>query len=1584
MREIRANINKTIESKNVSQCSGRKVFTASLNEIVKEASVVDREVHASLESLGIGTVPDTVAAQLKHATIGVIFNGNPGIRAKYASVKKDIESVDPEEFVFFRVRAIDACGFEKVAHSHPPAGNDEDLNGGANANADYFSVEQLLATRMHEGREVHAFETFVGCPFFTNHENTDIEKARGKIINAFYDLKNHCVFCDVMVDRKSYPKLGRGIEAGYMTDVSMGASVDYSLCSACGNKRHGENDCCEHIRNQKGRVHAGRKVYEINYGVKFIEISSVANGAFENCKVESIMDRSELSERLIAAASEIRTTFGNVPGIKKAVANIEKSGNLLSQANKLGSKEDLDKLYESLQSVKDVGKNILDRNDVDFSFMKDISLVMEHLQDVIINLDEAGFGNEATNQDENAQDNPQDMPQPGMEQMPAPDPNAMPQGPGMEQMPPPQDNSFGPTAGTNDLNMQKLALRNKLAQNWDKLTKRNSDSMKHNLSVEKNGYTLKVANNVVTAYHNGEFIAESQLEQMKPAVQAAFNTNAHDAALMVISAMENAPPVEDVLENQLGKMSGNYKRQNQDTPTTLEGQLDKIIASPESGFAEFLLNGKVTKTSRKTSERVGESGLELPVVESQIEDRRGDSNADVLERHLDSGKYNTKRENAPFEATLEGVLENDNGSWDTTVENQISARRQGSDAIKGNVLAETVKNIVVACSLTSKNHGISPAKVVSALTRHGKSGIVAVASTGSKMNEAKIAADVLGRIKNYDLSVVSAVIDNAKQNPTPFVNGIKAVIAKEAIYLSKVAADEEFGEVSEIEVEVTPESQIEEALQSILEIAQDAVDPDGDSDEDSDDLSDVEIDGDLDEEFESVDDEDCPPCDEGEVCPPCVSDSDSEVEVSVDGDKKEWTVAKVLLTAKDIGVSPKTKGFKKAVAYAVARQLTANYGKPALPNNVKVTRLRALKEGLIQVEAQVAKPAGKIEKLAGALWVKTVTAQTPPPMGTGFQDQFQQQSAPQGEPISTMNQDPAAAPAAPGAEAPMPEADSDSDSSIKFCPVCGGDEFEGDGNNKTCSNCDSDLLIQETVVIKSVGDGANDEDGEGEEMNDDMVPAMPAPPTPPAGGGFDEQQNQAITQASIRMHPYTLLKTANVVGRPLGRGEAGSLGSHCPNCGDGRTIMASSCGACAACGTSFKITASRIGYKLNAKISWRKNAFAGKLDVLRETYTSQAATLASASKKIIRTANASELLGEKEQRNLCARNLVAAGFAKKDALHIANASVIATALEEDDDAETKLNILDDGNSVETGPVILDDGIEGEDSDLDDSDDSSFDGFDAEDSEDSDDISDDMISEDSDVIDIDLSFNGNEVSFTLDPETKEITVDSDSDGDGEDEFTVELDEDIDEDSGDMDFDDVSSEDESILGDMDDAPEGEDGIVKDGELDEEVDGDDEDEDAGIKDALARANKFRQTSAKMSSQARAIAKAMGISDEELKVKARAYALGLDDMDKVQIGKSGYDGYFARIGLAANENQTQPLDAFESVSDIDVPRNAEVGAKDLGKLDDASKTPPEFAVNQAAKRTSGNPDGYAQNYVENVKPNKGRFKGANKKRRK
>lgn len=103
-----------------------------------------------------------------------------------------------------------------------------------NDNGDYFSRDEILKS----------YKTFEGCPVFTNHENQKVEHAKGKVVLAEWSDEDNSVYCTMFIDREANPSLCRAIEEGYVTDVSMGTQVDFSVCSYCKNKAHTADQYC--------------------------------------------------------------------------------------------------------------------------------------------------------------------------------------------------------------------------------------------------------------------------------------------------------------------------------------------------------------------------------------------------------------------------------------------------------------------------------------------------------------------------------------------------------------------------------------------------------------------------------------------------------------------------------------------------------------------------------------------------------------------------------------------------------------------------------------------------------------------------------------------------------------------------------------------------------------------------------------------------------------------------------------------------------------------------------------------------------------------------------------------------------------------------------------------------------------------------------------------------------------------------------------------------------------------------------------------------------------------------------------------
>lgn len=183
-----------------------------------------------------------------------------------ASIKQDPVSVTPSEaididdknFIYVRVRAVSAGEFH-----------------GANGNGDYFPAQELKDN----------YKTFIRRGNYMNHDSDSVDKAVGIILDAKYwdSDDTHYVECLLAVD-KSMPVADK-IAKGIATDVSMGAIVDQCECSMCHKIATNESEYCDHLQNYMGKSINDRKIYAINHGVNFYELSWVTVGADKDAKL---------------------------------------------------------------------------------------------------------------------------------------------------------------------------------------------------------------------------------------------------------------------------------------------------------------------------------------------------------------------------------------------------------------------------------------------------------------------------------------------------------------------------------------------------------------------------------------------------------------------------------------------------------------------------------------------------------------------------------------------------------------------------------------------------------------------------------------------------------------------------------------------------------------------------------------------------------------------------------------------------------------------------------------------------------------------------------------------------------------------------------------------------------------------------------------------------------------------------------------------------------------------------------------------------------------------------------------------------
>lgn len=296
-----------------------------------------------------------------------------------------------------------------------------------NDNGDYFSKSELLK----------AYPTFVGVPVYTNHENNDINKARGKVVHSWWDEDQNGIMIIARVDAAAYPGLARGIKQEIVCKTSMGCSVKHSICSICHNASEAQDQFCGHIRERKTRFIQAKKVkceyhkngpeaqcpicgckkgeekfhdvnhkaFEYNIGVKFIENSFVSSPACHDCGITEIID----PQKFLNKVSEIEKIL---PGILEKAASERKINqkqadlinntvdflkNGITRLEKTSGKQELDKLNQAFTMVNEVAQSMLQQSkQIDMEFLEDLIKAMKLFQETIDGLTTAGYGNLAS------------------------------------------------------------------------------------------------------------------------------------------------------------------------------------------------------------------------------------------------------------------------------------------------------------------------------------------------------------------------------------------------------------------------------------------------------------------------------------------------------------------------------------------------------------------------------------------------------------------------------------------------------------------------------------------------------------------------------------------------------------------------------------------------------------------------------------------------------------------------------------------------------------------------------------------------------------------------------------------------------------------------------------------------------------------------------------------------------------------------------------------------------------------------------------------------------------------------------------
>jgi hypothetical protein len=163
-----------------------------------------------------------------------------------------------------------------------------------------------------------AFETFVGGHNFVEHVQIE-EQSKGRIIDAVARDIGDSIYIDILVatDRK-HTELVKAITSGKMATMSMGCTVDGTVCTRCGHWAADETEMCSHIKYAKGtaffdelgRQHriaelCGHESIDPTGGVRFIEASWVETPAFTGAVLRNVL---EPTQAMLDKAAKVLNT----------------------------------------------------------------------------------------------------------------------------------------------------------------------------------------------------------------------------------------------------------------------------------------------------------------------------------------------------------------------------------------------------------------------------------------------------------------------------------------------------------------------------------------------------------------------------------------------------------------------------------------------------------------------------------------------------------------------------------------------------------------------------------------------------------------------------------------------------------------------------------------------------------------------------------------------------------------------------------------------------------------------------------------------------------------------------------------------------------------------------------------------------------------------------------------------------------------------------------------------------------------------------------------------------------------------------
>jgi len=601
-------------------------------------------------------------------------------------------------------------------------------------------------------------------------------------------------------------------------------SVDYSVCSICKNKADSVDNYCAHIKNRKGRKFSGTAknvntgeiktfkdapVYEENYGIKFIELSGVADPACKSCKIGDVFDNKNYLQKAASVSNNIY---------------MYKESSLYKDA----SQEDIDQLNQVLTTLENLSVALVqNRQQVDVEFASDLVKILSELQEFTDELTGAGYAQVQGKAQEIPGVELEQTPEQTPETPPSAEPQAVPTQPVGAEIPPAMGKteieSISPTVTGEPSKPRASAPRmptgpakpiaetiiglKKLAE---QIIESKGDNEDMNRRLPK---TVQSQQNEVMNVLEKSLKEKGQI--LKYNEQDINNDNGGIKMSQKIASREEGAEV--ITEAQLeSQKSGYHPRKNEPRTEITQAQLDgKRNNDEKEVLTEKQLEGKRTENSPEV------------ITQKQLDEKRtGDEKTQITQGQLEDEGY---RANKETEVITEKQLEDKTDFWKRSAFNRKEIKT-GKEHVNSviSVLADTA----IDCSSTPEQIVSTIGDLASSIKSKTtlldnitveKSDIEKeIISSSSRMKYwgkkgikiAEMTKDNLGEIITSKLNIL--VAKDSKVDPEYIVDVLDSLSDSKAEAIAKIASviDSKLAEGDTVEEVKSRKDEIREALKS--------------------------------------------------------------------------------------------------------------------------------------------------------------------------------------------------------------------------------------------------------------------------------------------------------------------------------------------------------------------------------------------------------------------------------------------------------------------------------------------------------------------------------------------------------------------------------------------------------------------------------------------------------------------------------------------------------------------------------------------------------------------------------------------------